>query len=62
MKKLGTKCKYIESTNLSRLQKDKLMKHSDHHTIKHIKSMVNNIKKGKSFIQSHKIAQLKVGK
>ena len=38
------------------------MKHSDHHTIKHIKSMVKDIKKGKSFIQSHKIAQLKVGK
>lgn len=62
MKKLGPKCKYIENTNLSRLQKDKLMKHSDHHTLKHIKSMVQAIKKGKSFSQSHKMAQLKVGK
>lgn len=62
MKKMGPKCKYINGTKLSKPQKKKLMLHSDHHTLKHIKSMIVNINKGKTFTQSHKIAQMSVGK
>jgi len=61
-KKLGPKCKYIDGTTLSKAQKTKLMKHSDHHTLKHVKSMVSDMKKGKTFSQSHKNAMKKVGK
>ena len=62
MKKMGSKCKYIDKLKLSKPQKKKLMLHSDHHTLKHIKSMVVVMNKGKTFSQSHKIAQMKVGK
>jgi len=58
----GVKCKYISTTNLSKSNKTKLMKHSHHHTMKHIKYMVKNMSKGDTFSKSHKEAQKKVGK
>jgi len=62
MKKKGTKCKYIESTNLSQFKKNKLMKHSEHHTLKHIKYMVGLLQKGVNFKESHNKAQNLVGR
>tara|TARA_R100000541_G_scaffold46546_3_gene53618 strand:- start:2840 stop:3019 length:180 start_codon:yes stop_codon:yes gene_type:complete len=59
---MGPKCKYINGTTLSKTNKSKLMKHSHHHTLKHIKSMVKDMKKGASFNKSHKDAIKKVGK
>jgi len=59
---VGVKCKYISTTNLSKSNKNKLMKHSDHHTLKHIKHMVKNMNKGNTFSKSHIEAQKKVGK
>ena len=60
--KKGAKCKYIETTNLSQFKKNKLMKHSDHHTLKHIKFMINLMKKGSTFKMAHIKAQEQVGK
>lgn len=61
-KKMGTKCKFIDGTSLSKAKKDKLMKHSDHHTMKHMKAMISDMGKGKTFNQAHKSAMDKVGK
>tara|TARA_R100000781_G_scaffold102897_1_gene66448 strand:+ start:185 stop:346 length:162 start_codon:yes stop_codon:yes gene_type:complete len=46
---------------LTKRQKTTLKKHSSHHTPKHMASMKKNMKKGKSFTKSHKIAMKKVG-
>ena len=58
----GPKCKFIEGTKLSKTNKRKMMTHSDHHTLKHIKFMTTAINAGKTFAQSHKIALKKIGK
>tara|TARA_Y100001938_G_scaffold129848_1_gene185206 strand:+ start:404 stop:577 length:174 start_codon:yes stop_codon:yes gene_type:complete len=47
---------------LNKRQQNALKNHSKHHTVKHIRSMVNAMKKGKTFGASHKIAMKKVGK
>ena len=63
MKKLGPKCKYIDAQKLPLPMKKKLMKHSDHHTLKHIKHMIADMSKNKTtFNQSHKNAISKAGK
>ena len=56
------KKKIINDSGLNKLQKNALHKHSVHHTEKHIKSMIMNIKKGRSFKDSHMIALKKLGK
>lgn len=61
-KKMGPKCKFIDGTKLSKAKKDKLMKHSDHHTMKHMKAMIKDMEKGKTFSQAHKSAMKNVGK
>ena len=47
---------------LTQRQKDTLKRHSKHHTKKHIAEMTKLMKQGKTFGESHKIAQKKVGK
>ena len=47
---------------LTAKQKDMLKKHKVHHTAKHMTQMRKDMKNGKSFYQSHKIAMKKVGK
>jgi|TARA_R100001460_G_scaffold26549_10_gene53716 hypothetical protein len=54
--------KGVATKGLTSRQATTLKKHSVHHTKKHIKMMVDAMKKGKSFGASHKIAQKKVGK
>ncbi len=39
-----------------------LKKHSKHHTAKHMKVLVKDMKEGKTFTQAHKDAMKKVGK
>lgn len=56
------KRKIINDSGLNKSQKSALHKHSIHHTEKHIKSMIMNIKKGRSFKDSHLIAIKKLGK
>jgi hypothetical protein len=43
-------------------QRALLKKHSVHHTKKHMDLMKSHMGKGKTFTESHKIAQKKVGK
>jgi len=57
--------KSVKGVNVSALnvrQQNAMKKHSKHHTVKHLRSMVTSMKKGKTFTQSHKIAMKKVGK
>ena len=46
---------------ITKQQKSTLLKHSQHHTKKHMSLMRKLMKQGRSFTQSHKIAQKKVG-
>ena len=56
------KVKGVSVANLTTRQVNAMKKHAKHHTVKHLKSMVTAMKNGKTFTQSHKIAQKKVGK
>tara|TARA_R100001440_G_scaffold62987_3_gene83169 strand:- start:3465 stop:3695 length:231 start_codon:yes stop_codon:yes gene_type:complete len=56
------KVKGVDVCSLTMRQQKTLEKHSVHHTKKHIKMMVDAMKKGASFGASHKMAQKKVGK
>ena len=47
---------------LTQRQKDTLKRHSKHHTQKHIAEMTRLMKQGKTFGESHIVAQKKVGK
>lgn len=54
--------KGVPTKGLTDRQATTLKKHSVHHTKKHIKAMVDAMKKGATFTASHKMAQIKVGK
>jgi len=54
--------KGVPTKGLTSRQATTLKKHSVHHTKKHIKAMVDAMKKGATFTASHKMAQRKVGK
>ena len=54
--------KGVSTKGLTSRQASTLKKHSVHHTAKHIRAMVNAMKKGSSFTASHKMAQRKVGR
>ena len=56
------KVKGINLSDLTKRQQNAMKRHSVHHTGNHIKAMVNAIKKGKTFTESHKIAMKKIGK
>ena len=43
-------------------QKEMLKNHSSHHSPKHMTEMRKNMRAGKTFTQSHKAAQKKIGK
>lgn len=61
-KKPVQKIKGIAMDKLTTQQINAMKRHSQHHSTKHIQSMVNLMKKGKTFAESHKIAMNKVGK
>jgi hypothetical protein len=56
------KIKGVDLSGLTKRQVSAMRRHSKHHTAKHLKSMVRAMKKGKTFTQSHTIAQKKVGR
>jgi hypothetical protein len=56
------KIKGVDVSGLNLKQKNAMERHSVHHTGNHLKSMVNAMKKGATFSQSHKMAMKKVGK
>lgn len=53
--------KGVSVSGLTKRQTSAMRRHSQHHTSKHIRAMVNSMKKGKTFTQSHYIAMKKVG-
>ena len=61
MRKKSRKIKGVDISSLSSRQQEAMKKHSVHHTAKHIRAMVREMKKGASFAKSHKLA-MKVGK
>jgi|TARA_R100001443_G_scaffold1074_2_gene4205 hypothetical protein len=56
------KIKGVDVSGLNLKQKNAMERHSVHHTGNHLKSMVDAMKKGATFSQSHKMAMKKVGK
>ena len=54
--------KVVSTTALNRRQQTAMSRHASHHTAKHLKAMVDAMKKGQTFTQSHKTAMKKVGK
>jgi len=56
------KIKGVSLLGLNKRQKSAIRRHSKHHTKKHIRAMVSAMKRGKTFGQSHKVAQKKVGR
>ena len=65
-KKMSSKApksvKGVSMAGLTARQANAMKRHSQHHTAKHIRAMATAMKKGKTFSQSHKMAQKKVGK
>tara|TARA_Y100000817_G_scaffold304897_1_gene288397 strand:+ start:1622 stop:1810 length:189 start_codon:yes stop_codon:yes gene_type:complete len=62
MPKEAKKVKGVSLSGLTTKQSNAMIKHSEHHTATHLKVMVQSMKKGRTFTQSHKIASRKVGK
>tara|TARA_R100001530_G_scaffold119030_1_gene86179 strand:+ start:442 stop:618 length:177 start_codon:yes stop_codon:yes gene_type:complete len=56
------KVKGVSTTALNKRQQAAMSRHASHHTAKHLKVMVESMKKGQTFTQSHKTAMKKVGK
>ena len=56
------KVKGVSLGGLNKRQQTAMKKHGQHHTAKHLKAMVDAMKKGQTFAQSHKTAMKKVGK
>ena len=56
------KVKGVNVDSLNKRQQGALKRHSKHHTVRHIRSMVTAMKNGATFGKSHKIAMKKVGK
>ena len=51
--------KGVSMAGLTARQANAMKRHSQHHTAKHIRAMATAMKKGKTFGQSHKMAQKK---
>tara|TARA_R100000664_G_C2753034_1_gene140409 strand:+ start:208 stop:390 length:183 start_codon:yes stop_codon:yes gene_type:complete len=48
--------------NLSTRQQKTMNRHARHHSLKHMKEMAKDLKKGRTFAQAHASAMRKVGK
>jgi len=46
---------------INKKQYTTMLSHAKHHTIKHLSYMINKMKNGSTFTESHKLAQLRVG-
>ena len=52
----------INLKGLTATQRRQMSRHKTHHTKAHLRKMATEMRKGKSFSQSHRIAQRLVGK
>ena len=53
--------KGVDITNLTKSQKEKMKKHSSHHSKRHLEYMKNSMRRGASFSKAHQNAQKNVG-
>ena len=53
--------KCLREGKITKRQANKMMEHSDHHSLKHIKAMLNYLENGDSFTVAHKKAQAEHG-
>jgi len=56
------KIKGVDISSLNKRQQTAMKNHSKHHTAKHIRAMITDMKKGSTFTASHKAAMKKAGK
>ena len=56
------KVKRVDLSGLTKRQQQTMIKHSQHHTKRHMEYMRNSMKRGATFTQAHKRAQKAVGK
>tara|TARA_Y100001937_G_scaffold21365_1_gene30104 strand:+ start:109 stop:291 length:183 start_codon:yes stop_codon:yes gene_type:complete len=56
------KIKGVSMNGLNKRQVGAMKRHSKHHTAKHLRTMVQAMKKGKTFRESHNIAMKKSGR
>tara|TARA_R100001463_G_scaffold46086_1_gene94605 strand:+ start:1285 stop:1464 length:180 start_codon:yes stop_codon:yes gene_type:complete len=59
---MATNLKGISLKGLTSRQKSQMQRHKTHHTKKHLAKMATAMRKGKTFSQSHRIAQRAVGR
>lgn len=59
---MATNLKGISLKGLSSTQKSQMQTHKVHHTKRHLSKMATEMRRGKTFAQSHSIAQRLVGK
>ena len=59
---MSGKIKKVDMSGLSKNQKTTMEKHSSHHSLGHMKSMIGAMRKGNSFTAAHKIAMKEIGK
>ena len=62
MAKEAKKVKGVSLSGLTTRQVNSMIEHGKNHTATHLKIMVESMKKGRTFTQSHKIATRKAGK
>ena len=59
---MATNLKGVNLKGLSRIQKSQMQTHKVHHTKRHLSKMATEMRRGKTFTQSHTIAKRLVGK
>ena len=59
---MATNLKGISLKGLNSTQKSQMQTHKVHHTKRHLSKMATEMRRGKTFAQSHSIAQRLVGK
>ena len=59
---MATNLKGVNLKGLSRIQKSQMQTHKVHHTKRHLSKMATEMRRGKTFAQSHSAAQRAVGK
>ena len=59
---MATNLKGVSLVGLTPRQKKTMNAHARHHSLKHMRSMANSMKKGSTFAQAHRKAMRSVGK
>ena len=59
---MATNLKGISLKGLTKGQKSQMQRHKRHHTKRHLAKMASEMRKGRTFMQSHRTAQRMVGK